>query len=77
MILRRESLSGHSVAALSLTPTCSGRPQKSFQLPLPRRHGLQCLEVEEETLNLSLSFDEYGQEGCHWQGDYQGLFGEL
>lgn len=58
MMLQRGDVSGRSVVAISLSYTYSGRPQESFQLPCPRKHGLQCLEVEEGTLPISFSFHE-------------------
>lgn len=45
--------------AIALSDTYSGRPQKSFRLPCPRKHGLPCLEVEEGMVHISFSFDEY------------------
>lgn len=48
---------GPTVIVISLTNVYSDRPQEGFQLLLSRKHELQCLEVEEGTLDISLSFD--------------------
>ena len=45
-----------SMVAVSLTYTNAGRPQGGFRLPFPKKPEPWCLEVEEGTLGVSLSF---------------------